>query len=357
MVQARAVMAASIALAMCAALCPTARADSSRDQVAAALAKTETAISDIDGAVLKLTSQAATQQNTITTLETQEEHLKNKLSLDLRSFYVALANLARVQRQPVAAMLAYDAFSLHPGRAHVLSMTRKAVQEQMSQSRASLYDLLANLQQAQAVQNKLDATREGLLHKRQMLADLRAQQVKLLTLAPSDRKKLLKAEGALGQGAGIDDVLKLKTRLSGLVAKSDLVSYPDLPVDGRIITHFGQTDRETGLHSIGIRIAAIPGAAVHAVRGGRVIYSGPFKGYGYLVILEHENGVHSLYSGFAGDGAQVGDYVPAGGILGYLPKTDTCNLYMELRKGGDPINPEKWLPVRQSALQPKKQKG
>jgi septal ring factor EnvC (AmiA/AmiB activator) len=122
----------------------------------------------------------------------------------------------------------------------------------------------------------------------------------------------------------------------------------NLPVPGRIIGRF--RSEKDGLQSDGITIRTIPGATVTASRGGRVVFSGPFKGLGKLLIIEHRGAYHLLLAGLERIDAVVGDTVLAGEPVGVMPATraEAPTLYLELRRRGQPVNPTPWLASRRN---------
>lgn len=115
-----------------------------------------------------------------------------------------------------------------------------------------------------------------------------------------------------------------------------------LPVPGVILTGFGQRDA-IGAVSEGITIRSRSGALVVAPMGGVIKFSGPFKNYGQLVILEHRDGYVSLIAGLETVDASVGQRIDAGEPVGKLPaassRGDDPALYYELRYQGRPVNP------------------
>jgi len=114
------------------------------------------------------------------------------------------------------------------------------------------------------------------------------------------------------------------------------------PARGPIITAYGQ-ELSKGVTSKGIIIKTRPAAQVIAPYDGSVIFSGPFKGYGNLIIIEHGEGYVSLLAGMEMVDAETGQMVLAGEPLGSMPETDTAKLYMEIRKDKRPVNPVPWL--------------
>lgn len=114
------------------------------------------------------------------------------------------------------------------------------------------------------------------------------------------------------------------------------------PVRGEIITSYGQ-ELSKGVTSKGIVIKTRNMAQVIAPYDGSVIFSGPFKGYGNLIIIEHGSGYVSLLAGLSSTDTQTGQMLLAGEPVGIMPDTDSAKLYMEIRKDQNPINPEPWL--------------
>jgi septal ring factor EnvC (AmiA/AmiB activator) len=113
-----------------------------------------------------------------------------------------------------------------------------------------------------------------------------------------------------------------------------------LPASGRIVRRFGAGGGGPA-RAEGITIATRPAAHVVAPRGGRVVFAGPFRGYGRLLIIEHDEGYHVLLAGLGRIDAAVGDEVLAGEPVGAMTTSSngTPNLYLELRRSGQPINP------------------
>lgn len=113
-----------------------------------------------------------------------------------------------------------------------------------------------------------------------------------------------------------------------------------LPVSGIVRVRYGDRD-DIGAKSEGIRIEARNGALVVSPMGGIIRYSGDFRNYGQMVIIEHKNGYHSLVAGLAKIDTVVGQSVAAGEPLGMLGDQGSGkpSLYYELRLDGQPINP------------------
>ena len=119
------------------------------------------------------------------------------------------------------------------------------------------------------------------------------------------------------------------------------------PAVGRVVGRYGQTT-DTGLTRKGITIRTRPDAQVIAPYDGQVVFAGPFRGYGQLLIIEHGEGYHSLVAGMARIDGFIGQWVLAGEPVGVMGSREGGKpaLYLELRRKGRPINPLPWLAAR-----------
>ena len=121
------------------------------------------------------------------------------------------------------------------------------------------------------------------------------------------------------------------------------------PTEGRIVTGYGaQVHPRFGTRTFrnGVDIEAAVGREVLAVHGGHVIYTGWFKGYGNLIIVDHGNEYYTLYAHIAEIEAKEGDDVRQGQRIGTVGDTGSLagpRLYFEVRYQGKPQDPEQWL--------------
>ena len=114
------------------------------------------------------------------------------------------------------------------------------------------------------------------------------------------------------------------------------------PVKGTVVKKFGEKT-EAGITSKGIMIATRSNAQVISPYDGTVLFAGPFRGYGQLVIIEHGDGYHTLLAGMGRLDTSVGQSLLAGEPVGIMVAQTKPTLYIELRKNGQPINPAGWL--------------
>lgn len=116
-----------------------------------------------------------------------------------------------------------------------------------------------------------------------------------------------------------------------------------LPVRGKLADMF--TDPSADANWKGVLINAKEGAEIRAVTKGKVAYAGTLKGYGLLIIVEHDKQFMSLYAfnqslfKRKGDSVEAGDVIASVGQSGGRSKP---GLYFEIRQNGKPIDPLLW---------------
>ena len=115
-----------------------------------------------------------------------------------------------------------------------------------------------------------------------------------------------------------------------------------LPARGQIVTAYGE-QKVKGVSSKGIIIKTRGQAQVISPFDGTVIFSGPFRGYGNLIIIEHGGGYLSLLAGLDNMDVELGQMLLAGEPVGQMPDNGDARLYVELRKGNQPIDPMAWM--------------
>ena len=118
---------------------------------------------------------------------------------------------------------------------------------------------------------------------------------------------------------------------------------PLQPAAGTRLRRFGQT--VDGVRSEGLTLATRSGAQVIAPMDARVQYAGEFRTYGLMVILDVGNNVLVVVSGLDTIYSEAGQWVLAGEPIGRMAgqKSPSPELYLEVRRSGQPVDPEKWL--------------
>ncbi len=115
------------------------------------------------------------------------------------------------------------------------------------------------------------------------------------------------------------------------------------PVEGRVVSYFG--DRKGAAHNNGIDIKVSDDNVIKAARSGRVVMADRLSGYGYALILDHSDGIFSVYGHNERLLVKLGDYVQKGAkIAQALGKSGQVYEHFEIRKGDRAENPLHYLP-------------
>jgi septal ring factor EnvC (AmiA/AmiB activator) len=181
-----------------------------------------------------------------------------------------------------------------------------------------------NLEDQQLNLDQLIATRQGLMQKTEAEKAAIARQLVSLTSEARDLRELM---------------AKLAPERKSLAGPA-LPPSLTRPVAGTLLRGFGSKDAD-GVESQGLTFAGLPGGPVVAPASGRVVFAGPFRGYGQILILQHKGGYHSFLAGFGRIDAEMGQDVVAGEPLGILPTSEEKRpeLYFEWRRNGEPVDP------------------
>jgi septal ring factor EnvC (AmiA/AmiB activator) len=166
-----------------------------------------------------------------------------------------------------------------------------------------------------------------------------------------DKKERAAREAARPDAAGTSQPHD-PGRLAPAVNFASLKKRIQLPVNGVKIRDFGAPD-STGGAERGLSIATRAGAQVTAPADAWVVYAGPFRSYGQLLILNAGGGYHLLLAGMERISVDLGQFVLAGepvAVMGSgshvaaILATGSSQpvLYIEFRKDGTPIDPGPW---------------
>jgi murein hydrolase activator len=148
------------------------------------------------------------------------------------------------------------------------------------------------------------------------------------------------------------NALKNPGRKSPAIAFASTKGMLAYPVNGTKIRDFGRSDGSGGIDK-GISLATRPGAQVTTPCDGWVVYSGPFRSYGQLLILNAGGGYHVLIAGMERISVNIGQFVQTGEPVATMGSTSQVAsilatnasqpvLYVEFRKDGTPIDPGPW---------------
>jgi murein hydrolase activator len=336
-------------------------------------------LTDTAARIRAVEDQVAQTQDRLKPLDQRERALRQ--SLDARRGVMAevLAALQRIGRHPPPALMVSAQDALQSVRS---AMMLGAVLPELRHEA----DLLAgDLTELVRVRQQIAIDKDQLARE---LAGLSEEQVRLGLLIERRQKQQAQTEqtletehqraAQLGRQAEtlVDLITKLEqdpTRAGRTPAdkeRTDLASLGDpgrlapaiafasakgklpLPVNGARIKEFGAPDGLGGVQK-GLSVTARAGAQVTSPCDGWVVYAGPFRNYGQLLILNAGTGYHVLLAGMDRISVDLGQFVVTGepvavmggGSVAAAALADGAGqpvLYVEFRKDGTPVDPSPW---------------
>jgi septal ring factor EnvC (AmiA/AmiB activator) len=353
------------------------------EQIGADRRKLNQDLIDTAGRLRGVESRVVAAQERLKPLDDDERTIRK--SLDGRRAVIGevLAALQRIGRRPPPALIASPEDALQSVRT---AMVLGAVLPEM---RHEVEALANDLSALLAVRKKIDAERDQLKTEVAALDGERARMTALVEERQkqiSDREKALDAERARA-GNLARDVDNLKDliakleqgldpaardareaarsdsrpalsafrdpgRLAPAVAFASLRGQVPIPVNGVKLKDFGAPDSSGGAEK-GVSIATRAGAQVTAPADGWVVYSGPFRSYGQLLILNVGGGYHVLLAGMERISVDLGQFVLTGEPVAVMGNgshiaavlatgSSQPVLYVEFRKDGVPVDPGPW---------------
>ena len=216
------------------------------------------------------------------------------------------------------------------------------VDERQRQQSSVEKDMEAEGARAIALSRQVDSL-QGLIGK--MEQDLKSAAKAAATASLQGAPATVNGKPNLG-------ALKNPARLSPAIAFASAKGLFALPVNGVKIRDFAGSDGSGGVEK-GISLATRPGAQVTTPCDGWVVYAGPFRSYGQLLILNAGGGYHVLIAGMERISVNIGQFVLTGEPVATMGTTSQVAsvlattasqpvLYVEFRKDGTPIDPGPW---------------
>jgi septal ring factor EnvC (AmiA/AmiB activator) len=327
------------------------------------------------------------------TLEGNESELRKSLDGRRSIIVEILAALQRIGYRPPPALL------VSPQDALLSVHTAMLLGAVLPQMRGEAEKLAANLAELVRVRGAIAAERDDLTRD---LAGLSEERQRMSLLIEERQKKQVETEKALEterqraialarQADSLKDLIakleqdvalsaraagappqpqdgkELRTNLASLkdpgrlapaVAFASAKGGLPLPINGVKIRDFGAPDGLGGTEK-GLWIASRAGAQVTAPCEGWVVYAGPFRSYGQLLILNAGGGYHVLLAGMERISVDLGQSVLTGepvAVMGGGPQSAAAVavgssqpvLYVEFRKDGTPVDPNPWWAIKDS---------
>jgi septal ring factor EnvC (AmiA/AmiB activator) len=252
------------------------------------------------------------------------------------------------------------AASIEEERDKLLATVREQSAEQ--KRLALLVDEKAKLQgQSEAAVKAERARAEELATQARNLTGLIASLEKDLASLHDAEERAKREEAARKEREATIAALPIPdaNRLAGPTAFPALQGQLSAPAAGRFSRRFGHDDGNGGVMQ-GDTLATQSGAIVTAPADGSILYAGPFRSYGQLLILDAGDGYHIVLAGMGRISVAAGQSVIAGEPVGAMGEARvasasasgdanrTPELYMEFRKDGKPVDPAPWWSVRLS---------
>lgn len=288
----------------------------------------------------KLKQQAVVKQQALATQQVLLQHqIRTAYALGKNGYLKILLN----QEDPAAISRIKSYYHyLNQARLHVMGKIEKLLQE-----------IAENQQQIISTVQQLEALKKQQQQKKHQLQQLKSQQGeivnKLSQQITSNQQHLTQL---IANKKALEDIIQNLKRVNR-PAFADL-NKPfakehgrlHWPTTGTIAKHFGTPIGQSQLFYSGVLIATKAGQAVYAVHRGRVVFAEWLKGFGLLLIVEHDHGYMTLYAHNdnlykkSGEIVQGGEIIAAAGNSGGNLEN---GLYFEIRANGKPQNPESWL--------------
>ncbi len=350
------------------------RAETVAEQAAAAAADLQAAVTALDQAteardrVTALSQTIRAYEQGLAALRTalREARLREAtltLQFDTQSARIAqlLAVLAGMEQNPAPLLLLHPDGPLGTARSGMmLADVTPALQAEAQTLKAELAELnqlrTLQLSAGDTLSQGLAAAQQARSVLSQAISD-RTELPKRFTDDPEVLRGLLESADTLdafaeGLALNVDD----RQDQTFSAAKGTL----PLPVLGTLIRRADEADA-AGTRRPGIALATQPRALVTAPWPSTIRYRGPLLDYGNVMIIEPGDGYLLVLAGLDTVYGEVGEVVAQGAPLGLMGGTeagasefttvsadgsgprDTETLYMELRQGARPVNPEDWF--------------
>jgi septal ring factor EnvC (AmiA/AmiB activator) len=344
---------------------------------------------EIAGQVRSVETRIGEAETRLRPLDSREQQIRGTLDSRRSEIVEVLATLQRAGRRMPPALLVRPEDALQSlrtamllgsvvpelrGRAEKLAgdlteliTVRKAIateRDQLATDRDKLRDDQARLaalvderQRAQsAIERDIDAEGARAIALSRQVDDLQGLIAKMEQDSKSAAKAAaiasLRGAPATANGKPNLGALKDPARATPAIAFASAKGLFAMPVNGLKIREFGGSDGSGGVEK-GISLSTRPGAQVTTPCDGWVVYAGPFRSYGQLLILNAGGGYHVLIAGMERISVNIGQFVLTGepvatmGTRSQVASILAVNasqpvLYVEFRKDGTPIDPGPW---------------
>jgi len=271
-----------------------------------------------------------------------------------------LAALERLSRNPPQALLLSNAEPLKIVRSALL------LRAALPHLRARAVALRQDLSEITTVRTELENRQRKIKSATATLETKRNRLNALMVHKAVERRRMIKATrqvdnrlASLSERAeSLRELfvhLQKAARPKPEIRRPQTASLPDAPIAkpdfgamtqparGKLVQRFGQ-DTKTGSSAKGATFETRLRAQVVAPFDGKVVFAGPFKGYGQILIIQHGDAYHTLLAGMGRVDATLGQLLLAGEPIGVMGSQEAgTRLYVEVRRKGQPVNPLPWF--------------
>ncbi len=210
-------------------------------------------------------------------------------------------------------------------------------EEQLRARQSELASILEQRRQAERDVREQRAAKASLMQRLQR--DVKAQKAREAMLA-NQEKALLELIQGIRRG-----LMSPERRQAGRPVRKLKGRLPWPLPSGHIVASFGSRPAPGLPRLAGVELAPRKTREVRAIASGQVRYADWFGGYGLMLIVDHGDGVISVYAHNDALYREVGDWVEQGEPLALAGSTgwsSRVRLYFELRDNGRPVNPKLW---------------
>lgn len=324
-----------------------------------ALAQAEVAIGKLARSLGQTRDSITRLESELTALAEEKTDLERRLREKADDIAVVLRLAYKQKNQPLIKLLLSgerpEDLSRH---LYYLSILTRKQQEQIrlwvdeqarlatvtEQREAALQALEAEEQSLRSQQDDLEQQKN---RRAQAVANLQAQAQQTdaeIVQMMSERERVSELITELEAQLASRDL-----NFAGAEPVEDARGVLPWPVDGQLRNRYGRRINQSGLTWQGWLLAAPEGEPVRAVHGGRIIFADFFKSNGLLIIIDHGDGVWTLYGRNQALLRDVGSWVEPGDTIAQVGRSggySESGLYFEVRLDGEPQNPANWLQNR-----------
>ncbi|MDR1474350.1 MAG: peptidoglycan DD-metalloendopeptidase family protein [Endomicrobium sp.] len=143
-----------------------------------------------------------------------------------------------------------------------------------------------------------------------------------------------------------ENIKKKETRVGPSQSRIKRKKFLPWPVEGKVISNFGKIkhpELDTYILNNGIKINASNYAKIKSIDSGKVVFTGTFRSYGQVIIIDHRNSTFSVYGLLNKTYVKEGQKVSKEAVIADIGSGKDAVLYFEIRQNNIPDNPILWL--------------